>query len=288
MFLPWAQSEIRPQTKISFKPMTMSDNANTVLDLAHERQFTDVPPYAQTNAAKLPAQTSPTGEWIEIRESPGKGLGMFASRDIPTGTLILAEEPLFFIRTTAKKHELDALVASLTPQQQAAFKSLASFRRDSAETENEAIVHTNCFRTGENRGGVFATGSRLNHSCCPNIEYTWDQRTQRMLFVTRWKITKGEEILNNYGSTYKQDMKQFWGFDCNCGYCNEGSKPVTRRETMNNKINACRLYLVLILPIVWSVVVFKFTVGRTWSSMTTKYEPRTGEDQAPQAEAHLG
>jgi hypothetical protein len=33
-------------------------------------------------------------EWIEVKESTGKGLGVFATTDIPCGARVLAEEPL--------------------------------------------------------------------------------------------------------------------------------------------------------------------------------------------------
>jgi hypothetical protein len=53
------------------------------------------PSLPSTSAPPTPENPSFTNDFFEVRSSPKKGLGAFAVTDIPKGTVIMVEEPLF-------------------------------------------------------------------------------------------------------------------------------------------------------------------------------------------------
>lgn len=139
----------------------------------------------------------------DIRESPGKGLGSFATRDIPRGTRILSERPLLSI----DKHpylisDLEAAFAKLSQSDQKKFfglhsnhgqdpkyypsetyPSIPAREKRRIQEQHEArigkeksllsIFQTNCMEKGEG-AGVFYEAARFNHSCMPNAHFAWN------------------------------------------------------------------------------------------------------------------
>lgn len=242
---PWIQSAQNPEL-VRLCALTLAD----------DEQNTENPPYVQVNNAKLPPQTGTKGDWAEVRGTAGKGLGLFAARDIPGGTIVLVERPLFILHDHITAAEIDEKVASLTPAQQDAFSSLASYRRNARESTNEAIIHTNTFRIGDSQGAMFAMGCRFNHACCPNMDYTWDDLVSRMLFVSRWNIQQGEELTVNYGTVYQGEMTRYWGFQCDCGRCVQGAAPQTWADFFKSCRDNKGFFALGILPVLWAYLIF--------------------------------
>lgn len=139
----------------------------------------------------------------DICESPGKGLGSFATRDIPRGTRILSERPLLSID---KRHylvsDLEEAFAKLSQSDQKKFvglhsnhgqdpklypsethPSIPAREKGRIQGQHEArigkeksllsIFQTNCMGRGEG-AGIFYEAARFNHSCMPNAHFAWN------------------------------------------------------------------------------------------------------------------
>ena len=121
---------------------------------------------------------------IEIRRSRIHGRGLFSRRDIAAGSPLIQ----YVGRRIPKEHS-DKL----------------------CQKQNSYI-----FRLNEQEdvdGKVSWNPARLiNHSCEPNCDAELDNR-ERIWVISRWAITRGEELTWNYG----YDLKDFMNYPCNCG-----------------------------------------------------------------------
>ncbi|KAK7435777.1 hypothetical protein VKT23_019475 [Stygiomarasmius scandens] len=142
----------------------------------------------------------PNPPFFRISDSPGKGLGMFATRDIKMGDLIIAERALLIIpraapaglvpaypteeqtrRASAKEYEqyLEVMMQRLPWGSRVAFKQLCNYNRDdgigplvSTAGMNSFLIQ-DYFEPSHGKpgvpegygcyGGVFKTLSRINH-----------------------------------------------------------------------------------------------------------------------------
>lgn len=193
---------------------------------------------------------------IEVRCTPTKGNALFAASHIPKGATVLAEIPA--VRLTAedeaKKLEADEVLQEkfdqLSKKSQKDFKKLHDANKDGF-TRLRSIYHSNCYNLEGPRstlGGscIGLIASRINHSCIPNVQFSFletipeqlfsndddDSETKRykpsdgvMVFRALKAISKGKEIVANYESIYatrSQRQHQFqmhYGFQCDCDAC---------------------------------------------------------------------
>ncbi|THV07611.1 SET domain-containing protein [Dendrothele bispora CBS 962.96] len=165
----------------------------------------------------------------ELRESPGKGMGMFATRDIEYGELILAERPLLVVPaaftmitvplhfTEAQRHQavlnqteqmLEKIVDRMPEETKQAYQQLYNCHKEDGSGPLFGIVRTNGLALSdyyepsspglpENARyytGVCNTLSRINHSCCPNSNRDWDSPTFSFFLRSARSIKKDEEI----------------------------------------------------------------------------------------------
>lgn len=138
---------------------------------------------------------------FELKPSPGKGWGAFATRPIPLGALILREAPLFVIpKHHAEITETDILAAvqQLPLHQKQHFLRLRyngghRFTRLTHACAENSFALPN--PSGPEHHGVYVLLSRLNHSCVPNsnIPDTDIEGGIIACFATR-DIEVGEEI----------------------------------------------------------------------------------------------
>jgi hypothetical protein len=199
-----------------------------------------------------------TAPLFELRIAPGKGFGLFATSSIPRGTRIIEEAPLLSLPPaecdSGRKmdHIMDAFKNS-TPEQRTAFLRL--YRKGSAEATPEvlkrltgkyvddeegeglrsisvflnaaAIFQSNSVAMGENGehgSGVFASYSRINHSCTPNVHNSYNPTLKKLTVHATSQINKGQEILTSYinlDRTYEQRKTALlnWEIDCQCRCC---------------------------------------------------------------------
>ncbi len=184
---------------------------------------------------------------FDIRTLPGGNKGSQALRDIPKGTLILAEEALFSIpnvhdpltqddeteiraQATTRRKEFDKLYCHGRPTRLQA--PLQRFVANSYQMDGDA--------EGPSREGIFLKASQLNHSCVPNAYFDFNEDVGPQGHLTVYAIHDirlGQEIVINYrqGDCYKtrlerkQILKDAYNFTCTCRAC-EPNTPFGRRS----------------------------------------------------------
>lgn len=204
-------------------------------------------------ACTLQSLTEILASLFELRPAAGKGLGLFAASSIKRGTPIIEEAPLMWVPPEAEddtgrklSYFVEALKAS-TPEQRIIFFRL--YRKGSAEASPEvlqilrqegegphlisdlldtvAIFQSNSVtmgETGEYGSGVFASYSRINHSCSPNVHNSYNPTLKKLTVYAIKQINKGEEIVTSYvnlNRTYEQRKTALrtWDIDCGCRCC---------------------------------------------------------------------
>lgn len=205
-----------------------------ILPLPSSKHTFDVP-------AWLSANFSCTGSphaW-EVRSSPGKGMGVFATRTLGPGDFILQEPPA--LRMTPPRfdetvgynlthigHLLRSLFEALPAGDQAAVMGLHAHRMPIDERLDVlvSIFRTNAYLIGPNNTdmALFPKGARINHSCRPNTSHFWSEKlNKRTVYVTK-RIEPGEEITATYvhllqsHDDRQKDLEQY-GFTCSCEVC---------------------------------------------------------------------
>jgi len=128
-----------------------------------------------------------------------KGLGMFATRRIMPGELIIAEIPLFIVGSL---NEVEAKVTELCKEKKEAYEKLYDCT-SSTSTIGKYTTNALSLDAESSQGGLFATISRINHSCSCNANNAWNSRLQKMTIYAVKEIAAGEEILTSYLSSYR-------------------------------------------------------------------------------------
>ena len=171
---------------------------------------------------------------FELKPTRSKGLGLFATSSIARGTRIIEEAPLVVIPPgfgdAMWLAHLVAEVRSLAPDQRKAFFGLyhspgagaipealvspAQNNVDPSAGQNAttemltafAIFVTNSFQMGEDGEygtGVFASYSRMNHTCTPNTHASYNETLRKMTVHATREIKENEEILTAYIDVYQ-------------------------------------------------------------------------------------
>lgn len=179
-----------------------------------------------------------------IEAIPGKSHGLIAATTIAKGTRILSEFPLFKVPKggNSKKRVRDSIsdkVAVLPEEQRQTFLSL----HNSFEDEDGPVlgrVRTNALPLGSNAtmGGIFLESSRINHSCNPNAQNTWNDNLQKLTIHAIRDISKGDEITIFYltarrnRSARLRALQTDFCFTCSCSLC---SLPLDQRKTSDER-----------------------------------------------------
>lgn len=211
----------------------------------------------------------PPGVFV-VKPSKGKGLGVFATRDLAIGDIVMREAPILkispptFVKGTGyPMSEVSKLVReefdALSPIEQAEVLSLTYHATPSEkETMDELgiIFRTNAYNT-KDKIGLFPKIARINHSCRPNTSYYWsDGLNKRIVYATR-KIKQGEEFFVSYiplllSRTERQKRLDRYGFKCSCEACAQdhaaSEASDTRRTTISKAFADFEPQLVLTPP----------------------------------------
>lgn len=175
-----------------------------------------------------------TTKLYEIRPSPGKGLGVFATENIPRGTRIFADECLFYvIGPKAMISEIEGGFNDLKPTQQ---KEYLALRCPDYPGKSPIIRRweANCFAMDHDTG-IFLLASRINHSCTPNALFKWNANIRRETVHAIVDIPAGTEIETSYCPPHRdacsrREKLEHYGFDCHCGPCRQNSPAGTASE----------------------------------------------------------
>ncbi|GFP52691.1 hypothetical protein ACSS6W_003222 [Trichoderma asperelloides] len=144
------------------------------------------------------------GNLYTIQPIPGKGRGLIAISNIPKGTRILSELPLFRISyTESNRQVLTGHIAKalkyLDDTKQRAFLDLQNVY-GIGDGPFLGIARSNVMPLGPEapEGGLFLDASRINHSCRPNGQKTWNANIGSLTVHAVRDIEQGEEITISY------------------------------------------------------------------------------------------
>lgn len=118
---------------------------------------------------------------IVVKESPGRGLGVFATKDIPSGTAIECA-PVLVMNVKDTK-----LIG-------------------------ETFLYNYYFNWGDSSrlsAIVLGWGSIYNHSYDPTCKYETDYEDKTFKVITRRAVKRGEEVTINY-NFYPEDQSKLW------------------------------------------------------------------------------
>ena len=204
------------------------------------------------NIAKWDLWSSPalsSGEWhpprtsppFEVRSIENKGMGMVASRAIKAGELVISEMPTFVIRGTLEEPDLkQGIIHSaawdlLAPERREALLSLANSFAPEDQAHVPGTHSTNWYHSSITERvepdhaldvhSLYETLSRANHTCSPNVQYSFHWDIFSGQFHALRDIEAGEEISIQYWALLvdweerQKDLVDHFRFSCTCGPC---------------------------------------------------------------------
>jgi hypothetical protein len=208
----------------------------------------------------------------EVKHAAAKGLGVFATKNIPRGTRIFAERPIFSVRNDGELYSafkglseedkdhigqlsvnsvkkltaLDSLSAAWR-----VFRGGISTRSGRASigdyTHLLAAFRNNNFDVGDNTRAIFRNISRTNHSCVPNSQGNFNTAIGKFTIHAVKAIEPDEEITLSYLDEHGalRDARQarlydHYGFMCQCPICDistpRGKESERRRKAFKAKL----------------------------------------------------
>ncbi|KIW89126.1 uncharacterized protein Z519_09978 [Cladophialophora bantiana CBS 173.52] len=186
----------------------------------------------QLTGSAAVSRSRPRDDLLEVVSTSDRGLAVFSTRKIKAGTLVLAERPLISLD---KDEENDASAierefSKLSRTEQKIYLRLFDAQK-SRMSRVVSIYYSNCYNCGgfrPSQGGsaIGVLSSRFNHSCVPNLQFSYDEGSNEMRFYAIRDISRGKEMCSNYDKsvfevTTKRQRKQqmYYGFVCRCEAC---------------------------------------------------------------------
>ncbi|KAJ7030055.1 hypothetical protein C8F04DRAFT_741538 [Mycena alexandri] len=201
---------------------------------------------------------------FRIVDVAGKGKGLFSTRALKMGDLILTERPLLvcargvalprplnFSDEQYFQYALDHLernyeiaVNRMRPEAKEAFMALANCHTEDGSGPLVGIVRTNGLSLGGLRPGVEGDVgtynavckdiSRLNHSCSPNTVSQFGMASFSYSLYAVRDIADGEELTYPYmdvgvSAAKRQEDLAPYGFVCTCTACTDAAASDARR-----------------------------------------------------------
>ncbi|KAF8963506.1 hypothetical protein BDZ97DRAFT_1661641 [Flammula alnicola] len=217
------------------------------------------------------------GTSIEVKATPNMGMGVFATRDIKLGELIFAERPLLVTprgvyglggnippEYTMDQYQtvvmlewektLEVSVSRMEPENQEAFKALMNNHKEDGSGPLLGIIRTNGYGVDNLFDGDVASeahfysaigkvGSRINHSCMPNIRQSFKLNSFSLQFTATKDIKAGEQVFYSYASVFqgvaarRRELAPY-GVICECPACVNATPETDKfREEMRLRIN---------------------------------------------------
>lgn len=177
----------------------------------------------QSQRPQLPQKSVEPPSLYTVKASPGKGLGMFATRQISKGTCILAEKPFFLIKRPYKTSDIDTQFRAMPYEKRCQYTQLYCPKNPATETNIVRIFEANRFEISS-ASAIFLKGTRFNHSCTRNVHFNWNDDRHQMTFYAVTDIAEGEELTVTYGfpiqtRAERHAAMQHYGFTCTCPAC---------------------------------------------------------------------
>ncbi|KAJ7169132.1 hypothetical protein C8R43DRAFT_982422 [Mycena crocata] len=208
---------------------------------------------------------------FRVAATKNMGMGLFSTRALKMGDLILTERPLLvcargvgvavppsFTSAQYFQHSLNELERSyevslsrMSAKKQKAFMALANCHTEDGSGPIVGIVRTNAVGIeglspdieGElgDYSSVCEHISRLNHSCSPNTQPHFDKASfSHRLYAVR-DIAAGEELTFQYtdvscAAAERNTALKPYAFTCTCASCMDASASDARRAAINGFI----------------------------------------------------
>uniref|UniRef100_A0A6A7G741 Uncharacterized protein n=1 Tax=Hirondellea gigas TaxID=1518452 RepID=A0A6A7G741_9CRUS len=170
---------------------------------------------------------------FEIRNAPGKGVGIFALRTFKRGEKIMVERPILYSRSG-----LVPVDADVAPGAQWAVDLLLP--RDGSLQDK---FDRNAMSCAEDQGasGLFITMSRVNHDCVGNTLHHYVDSQGVKILVASHEILAGDEITFSYTDIVRGRrtfLAQKFDFSCGCLACTDPSigNLLLRAKELDQKI----------------------------------------------------
>jgi len=180
-------------------------------------------------------EPKPTEPNFAIRKISGKGTGMFASKKLYPGSVILAEKPLIimpdeiFNDPELTANFLDKAINKMSSEDRQSFLELHDCRGIDMSYVGTFYTNTMTYGDSEDNAALMPKMSMANHSCRPNAEFVTRMDLGVQHLVAMHVISPGEEVCINYMAasgegtddqrTRQRYLRYFYGFQCMCGDC---------------------------------------------------------------------
>lgn len=193
-----------------------------------------------------------------IKNTPPRGLGVFANTDIRQGSCMLIEDSvLYFTQHKDADGDLEIDEDELTAQYQnlpaAVQQDLMALHTPNDDgkghTPLKRIAAVNSYDAesvdGMHRSRLSLFFSRTNHSCAPNAiaRFRSDVHTGRIVLHAATDIPKDTEITFNYldddweGVGHRRrTLRKHYGFDCACRLCMKAGRALKQVEERRTKL----------------------------------------------------
>jgi hypothetical protein len=173
-----------------------------------------------------------------VRESPGEGLGCFTTADIPAGTLLLSETPLFSVQEPRTNAAVTTAFSQLPTSEQEQY--LALYAQDATSHGDARVIdvfNSNAWQTGSSTS-ICPLAARFNHTCIPNASFAWNSRLLKITVHAIVSIPADAQINLSYERPYqtsssRREKLSAYGFACSCTACGvDAVASDTRRARM--------------------------------------------------------
>jgi hypothetical protein len=190
---------------------------------------------------------------VEVRLSARGGMGLFTKSRFVQGQRIFSELPfLSMVGVTEMEgnphNEWDSVrgalcsdceasikitdaVDRLCPENKELFWTFSQTSGYGSVTTAYGIFYTNYIDVapteGKEIGCMYQYISRINHSCQPNVYWSYSRQEHTLIIVATRDLEPGEELLVDYcghddswqGTERRDHLSLFYGFDCDCPNC---------------------------------------------------------------------
>jgi hypothetical protein len=190
---------------------------------------------------------------VEVRKSLYGGMGLYAKNFFVEGQRIFAESPFLSIagitEMQGNPHNLwDACrkplcldcdasmnitdaVLGLSAEDRELFWTFSQAACYGPAKSAPGIFHTNYIdvtpASGPEIGCMYRYISRINHSCEPNVRWSYIHATHQLVIISVRDLRPGEELLVDYcghddtwqGTERKDHLTLFYDFQCQCPLC---------------------------------------------------------------------
>ena len=240
---------IRAETGDTFRFLMLEEGTDAQIPCVMERHA----------ISKVSLSASPRSSSLEshiispfiLFQHPQKGTCMKASHDIPRGTLILQERPLYVLPEILERHlDIHAIIVEelLSPVARQIFFQLDKSSGKPGSDILQAIYDTNSHSVAVEEcisSAVFSQSARISHSCSPNAVHHFNASTFNFTLQALRDIKSSEEISISY---YPLDIlllpkteriraiRSHRGFQCLCQVCVQKGNVISESDERRTNI----------------------------------------------------